>query len=462
MRGEKLNYSTLYNEIVKILNKNDKGLTFCVNQSMSESINLWDEMYKNQAKWIDNKKVFGANLPAAISSEFAKLTTIEMEAKIEGSPLASFLDGVFQKELLPKLRKYVEYGFAKGSLIIKPIPTDDGLRVQFNQAGAFFPISFDGAGKIVKCVFAEQQRRGKNVYTLLEIHTLQNGRLTIENRAFRSANDVTIGLEIPLSEVDEWATLGASATFEGLDSLPFGLFCCPMANQVDTNSPLGVSVYSRAWEQIREADKRYSSICWEYEATQAAVHIAESLLKLNKETGKFEVPDGRERLYRAVPYATGATETPLLDVYSPEIRSSPLFDGWNNQLRMIEFNCSLAYGTLSDPNNVDKTAEEIRTSKQRSYTFVKDSQEALETALNDWMKAAAFWAQVYGFAPAGNCKLTAEWGDSILSDPDAERNNDRQDLANGTLRPEEYRAKWRDETIEEALANLPQTAEVLE
>ena len=27
---------------------------------------------------------------------------------------------------------------------------------------------------------------------------------------------------------------------------------------------------------------------------------------------------------------------------------------------------------------------------------------------------------------------------------------------------EEYRAKWRDETIEEALANLPQTAQVME
>lgn len=35
------------------------------------------------------------------------------------------------------------------------------------------------------------------------------------------------------------------------------------------------------------------------------------------------------------------------------------------------------------------------------------------------------------------------------------------DLANGTLRHEEYRAKWRNESIEEALANLPKEADVM-
>ena len=48
-----------------------------------------------------------------------------------------------------------------------------------------------------------------------------------------------------------------------------------------------------------------------------------------------------------------------MDTFSPDIRSDPLFKGFNAQLKLIEFNCSLAYGTISDPQNVDKTAEEI-------------------------------------------------------------------------------------------------------
>lgn len=456
-----MNYLTLYSEIVEVLNKNDKGITYYTMPEMAANINLWDSMYKNKAPWVDGKKTKGANIPAAVASEHAKLITLEMDIGISGSKLADFLNEPLQKGVVSKLRKYIEYGLAKGSLIIKPVPTANGIRTQFLQAGSFFLIDFDGADNITKCVFTDQIRRGRFIYTLLEVHTLEDDVYTVENRLFKSTNDQRLGSEVELSEVGKWASLGATASFVGIDSLPFGMFCCPMANQVDTSSPLGVSVFSRADELIQEADKRYSSICWEYDGTQLAVHIAESMLKYNKEQGKFEVPEGRERLYRTVAYELGAKDKPLIEAFSPEIRSTPLFEGFNNQLRLIEFNCSLAYGTLSDPNNVDKTAEEIKTSKQRSYTFVKDAQTALEKAITDWAKAAAFWAQIYGFAPNGDYDLSFEWGDSILSNPDADRQNDREDLANGTFRPEEYRAKWRDETLEEAKANLPLTASVV-
>jgi hypothetical protein len=86
----------------------------------------------------------------------------------------------------------------------------------------------------------------------------------------------------------------------------------------------------------------------------------------------------------------------------------------------------------------------------------------MEDALADWANGALFWSRLYGLETSASAKLEIDWGDSILSNPQLEREEDRKDLANGTLRPEEYRAKWRDETIEEALANLPQTAMVME
>ena len=46
--------------------------------------------------------------------------------------------------------------------------------------------------------------------------------------------------------------------------------------------------------------------------------------------------------------------------------------------------------------------------------------------------------------------------DSILVDEEEERQQDRQDLAAGIMRPEEYRAKWYGETLEEAAKNLPE------
>ena len=304
-------------------------------------------------------------------------------------------------------------------------------------------------------------RQNRTVFTLLEIHTLTRNGFTIENRAFRSQSEELLGSEIALTEVEAWADLSPMHEFAGIEHLPFGIFRVPLANAIEEDSPLGVSTYSRATELIYEADRRYSDICWEFEAKQAAVHVASSMLDFDRDTGKYKLPEGRERLYRAVNYEKGLNDKPLIDVYSPEIRTSQYLEGFNAQLRLIEFACNLAYGTLSDPNTVDKTAEEIKASKQRSYAYVRDCQNALETALIEWGEAAEFWARLYRL-DAGRVSMKFEWGDSIISDPEAEREEDRKDLANGTLRPEEYRAKYRNETIEEALANLPQTAQVME
>ncbi|MFR8076502.1 MAG: hypothetical protein ACLVAB_04815 [Faecalibacterium sp.] len=91
-------------------------------------------------------------------------------------------------------------------------------------------------------------------------------------------------------------------------------------------------------------------------------------------------------------------------------------------LKRVEFQCGLAYGTLSDPQNVDKTAEEIRSSKQRSYTTVKDLQRALGNALTDLVYSIsklldAQWNSGAAVSPPGDCNVTFDFDDSIISDP---------------------------------------------
>ena len=455
-----MNYSIMYGEIIKILNK-DSPQQYGYNSEMAEKIQLWSKMYENKSPWLC-KNVMSANLPVQIAYETAKLVTLELKSEIKGGDLAKYLNEIYQRDVLTKLRKFTEYGLAKGSLIIKPIADKNGIRTQFIQADSFFPISFDGSGDLTKCVLTDQIRKGRYIYTLLEIHTLSGTVYTIENRIFKSENDGLLGSETSLSEIENWANLPTSFKAANVKRIPLGFFRCPMANQIDSGSPHGVSVYSRAVALIREADRRYSNICWEYEATETAVHVAESMLEYDKENDRFNYPGGKDRLYRKVHYNTGAADKPLIDVFSPQIRSTELFDGWNNQLRMIEFACSLAYGTLSNPQNVDKTAEEIKTSKQRSYTFIADTQSSLQTALEEWCDAAWCWTQIYNLVPNSSYKTDFDWGDSIISDPDEKRKQDIQDLNLGIMRPEEYRAKWYNEDIKTALQNLPQSAEVIE
>lgn len=448
-----MNYAVMLSAIIKELGE---GSTYST--KMADAIELWSRMYSDRSPWLD-KDTFSAGTAAAVASEMARLMTIELKAGTAGpKPVMDEL----HSGVLPKLRKYAEYGLAKGSLIIKPIVTPSGLVTQFIQADSFYPLAFDSSGGMTKCVLIDQKRSGKTIYTRMEIHSIEDGVLTVENRAYRSMYDGFLGSRIPLNEVTEWAELADEQSFTGINKLPFGLFRCPVANQIDSTSPLGVSIYSRAVEHIREADRRYSDICWEFESKQAAVHLSESMMKYDRDNDRYIAPAGRDRLYRALPFYSGAADKPLIDVYSPEIRSSEYFEGFNAQLRMIEFDCALAYGTLSDPQAVDKTATEVKASKQRSYTMVTDCQAAMTTALTDWADGALFWARLYGLDSSSSVTLELDWGDSILSDPQLEREEDRKDLSMGIMRPEEYRAKWYGEDIETALKNLPEPAQVLE
>lgn len=453
-----MNYTKMYQALRKILDKEEQ-IDYTMSGKTAALIELWSRMYEGRSPWLDCKTQ-DAGLPAAVAGEHARLTTLELQSKVEGSSRATYIDKIYQK-VVGNLRIQTEYAFAKGGLIFKPYLTASGVSVQYIQADCFFPLEYDSE-QITRCAFLDQFRKGDDMYSRIELHTFRGGLLKIQNRAFVSRTDGVLGSEVPINSVPKWSELAAEVVFSGVDKLPFGYFKIPLGNHKDATSQLGVSAYSRAEEQIQEADKRYSQINWEYSSKEAAVHIAQSLLKYRLDTDSFEYPGGKERLYRAVDYNTGAMDKPLIDVFSPDIRDQSLFNGWNHQLRLIEFDCNLAYGTLSDPNNTDKTAEEIRASKQRSYSFVQTCQMALQHALEDLVDAIAFWCEIGSLCPSGAYKVSSIWDDSIVVDTEKERSTDRADVSMGAMQLWEYRMKWYGEDEETAKAAVGIQEEVIE
>ena len=67
---------------------------------------------------------------------------------------------------------------------------------------------------MMQCVFAEQVRRGKNIYTRLEMHTMKGQHLVIENQVFVSTNDYSLGVPVSLESVDQWSKLSPGAVYE--------------------------------------------------------------------------------------------------------------------------------------------------------------------------------------------------------------------------------------------------------
>jgi len=250
----------------------------------------------------------------------------------------------------------------------------------------------------------------------------------------------------------------SSITISGVDEPFFSYMKIPIANNIDRRSPLGISVFSRALNEIKKADIQASRLDWEFGSKETAIELDESYLKQDV-YGNVDLQKGKERLFRTYTGTDLSGEKKLFEHFSPEIREQSYINGLNRYLRTIEFNCGLAYGTLSDPQDVDKTAEEIRSSKQRSYQFAHDIQESLEKAIKKLIAVMNNLASAYDLAPDGKVDVLFTWDDSIIVDSEKERMRDLQEIRAGVKQKYEYRMKWFGEDEETAKRMVAQESE---
>lgn len=417
------------------------GIKPAITDDMLSSIELWQNCFSGNAPWL-NDDVISLRLEQSITREFANITLNEMTASVSNDKLQKIFETATED-----LNSELQSGLATGAMVIKPLGGD---KVQYISANAFVPIEFDARHRLVKVIFPEFKKIGDNYYTRLEYHSLDTKKgLTITNTAYVSASEGQLGRGIPLAAVDEWASLPNAVTYPAMLRPAFGYFRTPIKNTIDGSS-CGVSVYANDINLIRKIDTQFGRLDWEFESGERAIHVDAAAFK-KEGTEKLN-----KRLYKAVDVDLGDNE--LFKDFSPAIRQSDITDGLNTYLRRLEFSVGLAYGDLSDPDTVAKTATEILSAKNRKYNTVSAIQKQLKYCLDDLVYALAF----YNSLTTSGYTFVCDFKDSILTDEQTERTQDIQDLSLGIMRPDEYRMKWYGEDEKTAKKNLPQSSEVVD
>ena len=531
-----------------------------ISDKMFNAITLWSDMYEDNPPWLKNPdkddptRVVSLGIPSLIASEKARLATLEMESEIttpvkevekenpdyqppsidkttgqismgvgettikEDVPIgntdrAEFLNEQY-KILKKHIRRQVEYGIAKGGLVIKPYivlhddfgtksesdgktveqsksenvsynskkrHTDNNLDAEtkdkykahfefdFIQADNFYPLSFSANGDMVEAAFIQRRIDKDVIYSRLEYHKLEGRTVTVRNFAYKKNNtaisdltrstrlEVDLGTEVPLTDVPEWADLQPEVTIENVDRLLFAYFRMPEANTIDTNSPLGVSAYSRVVNLIKDADYQYSRLLWEYEGGELAIDVDRDALKLVTDINGNDIthlPIMQQRLFRKVDL--NAEDT--YQVFAPELRDSSMTNGLNTILMRIEDATGLSRGTISgDPQFISteaKTATEMKILKQRSYSTNADIQQALEDALKETVYVMDVYSSLYEVTTEGKYEISFEWDDSILVDSESELAKRLQLINAGLASKLEVRMWYFGETENQAKAAL--------
>ena len=425
------------------------GKDITLSDNMINAINQWKQMLNGQADWITDS-VVSLGIEEGICREFADCVLVEMETSVSNERL----DKIYQKNIVG-LNESLQEGLALGSFVLKPL----GQTVaEFISADKIIPISLGDDGKPNDIAFLTVKKVGETDYfTRFERHYFINGNLTIENKCFHSQTASDIGLPCSLEAVEEWANIEPGPiTYPGMNRMDFGYYRNPIKNKVD-GSACGVSVYDSAVDLIRKADIQGARLDWEYESGERAIHVDNKALKQDKSPGRFGMARLNKRLYRGLNLEVGKDQE-LLKEYSPEMRDEAFKRGLEEYKREIEFSVGLAYGDLSDVQEVAKTATEIKVSKNRKYNRVTAIQNNLYDCLEDFAAGLAFYNSMLNSGYEFSCKFN----DSILTDEEAERQQDRQDVSMGVMSHLEYRMKWYNEDKETAKKMLPEQINVME
>lgn len=387
-------------------------------------------IYGGKPYWESAEKgIKTINFAKSICSETARLATLAIGIKIDGSARATWLQKQIDTVYF-KIRHWVEYGCAYGTVFLKPngesidvFTPEDVLLVEYDNLGI--------KGIIFKDSYTEKDR----YYTRLEYHRYVDQEYDgqkvrpyiVSNRAYVSRSSDSIGDPISL-EKTKWSNLLPEtppilkADGSPLDGPLFGMFRTPAANNIDINTPMGLPIYAEAIEELRDLDVAYSRNAGEIFDSEKIILVDDQLLMpsgvnlKNTTTAMIEKRREEMKLPHYVKNVFGNGADIFYQEINPQLNTDVRLAGMNALLSQIGYKAGFSNGYFVFNEKTGMvTATQVEADDRRTIQLIKDVRDKLEDCLNGTIYALNVFADLYGLAPVGAYEVTYDFGDIVYS-----------------------------------------------
>lgn len=440
------------------------------------------------------RKLFRMNTAKAVCSEVANLVWAEGSAITvnqnnwngEGTdPLNAFIQHVMEgNSLNTKMRQLIEESMALGGATVKVYVDGekdkngniiDGtaqVKLAYGMADKFIPLSWDNV-RITEGVFIEKRAKNGMYWTRLEFHKWNGTEYVVSNEYYKTdrppmgntSQDI-LGIRSPMAEL--WAGLSDSVSFNYLQLGLFTYFRTCMANNLDDNSPLGISLYANSMDTLKALDVAFDSLAMEMKLGRKRIIVPASAVRSVRDTKGFEHRyfDAEDVVYEAF-YADSNEQLKIQD-NTVELRIDEHIRAINALLDILSFQIGLSEGALSfDKGKGIKTATEVISENSKTFRTVKlmqkPIQKSIEELIDEIIDIACAYDVVFSFEGKDynvydlvkdGYHTVVSFDDSIIQDRDAEKAQGMRDVQNGVLSKKSYMIKYMGMTEEEADAEL--------
>ena len=375
------------------------------------------------------REIYRLNAAKAVCAEIAGLVwgeecqinvTMDGRESEDPDPLNGFIQNVLcENAFREKMQELIEQTCALGGSAMKvwrdvrrdsegnEIDGTERIKIGYAMADQFVPISWDNA-KVTEGVFISRVAKNGWYYTRLEWHTWDGMTYTVRNELYRSdmqkgatgdSQDI-LGIRVPLAEM-----------YPFLDEetiIPVGesLFCywrTPIANNLDDNSPLGMSMYGNALETLHALDICYDSFVREFRLGKKRIIVPARAVRtvVDPVTGlQRRYFDPGDETYEAL--ASDDPEDLKITDNSVELRVEEHVAALNAFLSILCLQLGFSASTFSfDEKSGIKTATEVISENSKTYKTIKTIQNQLSPAVEHLVRNIVDVAVLYGMEHEG-------------------------------------------------------------
>lgn len=305
------------------------------------------------------------------------------------------------------------------------------VKVKFVNATKIIPITFEDE-EITECAFINVNS-GK---TYISIHILnEQGNYEIHNITCNGEGD-------NLSFVDE----EDHHVFDTQSNLPwFSIIKPNIANNIDINSPLGVSIFANAMDNLKEIDLVWDSYANEFILGKKRIFINAKDWVVDPRTGEErDVFDSNDVVLYYLPESDDGKQ--MISDNTQTLRVQDHITALQNQLNLFGYKCGLGTEHYKfDSGNV-ATATQIVSVNSEMFRNIKKQEIVIEAALTTTVRTMLYAINTFTSESVDiEAEITIKFDDSIVIDEKSEREQDMLDVNAGIMSKVEYRMKWYNE-----------------
>lgn len=458
--------------------------------TMYDKIAMWKNVYQGyHPEWhnVERVSIDGVTTKRiADSMQFQKLATEELaslvfnekcEITTDNEALNDYLhDKVFRDNAFYReFQRFLEYGFALGGFVVKPYIKGQSIGISFVKADSFIPLRWDNKG-VYEGVFINENVKNGLIYTHLEIHEwLNETTYTIKHELYerdKNDNSDTLGVSVAITKL--YPNLNPIYTFNNAKHTQFVYIKSNIANNIDLDSPLGVSVFNSALGTIRALDDAFDSFRQEFKLGRKRILVSEHAIKAVPDFNTGELKRSfnyKDDVYEALAFES-MDNNPVKEINST-LRVDEHIAAINMYLNIAGSQIGFSEGTFSFDGKSIKTATEVVSENARTFRTKQSHEVIIEESLKQLVDIIVWLSEIANiYKGAGNYEVTVAFNDAIAQDDDAVIDRQAKLLLNGITSkklaiaathkvPYDEAQRILDEIKQETVESMPEYEEVV-